>query len=117
MPLKIKWNDHRVRGTATALLLISRDLIARGEGLENLVAAALAEYRDDPAGYKMNKEEWPEVRAMGPLKKPAQISAYTRLTTAVEAVLKKIEQNQRQSNSLVELDNYFVACLRDFHVR
>ncbi len=116
MALNIKWNDDRVRGTATALLLIARDRLARGESGENLIADALADYRDDPAGYKLAKADWPDVREMGALKKASHIARYRALLAAVDTLLAKIERNKRQSNSLTELDNYFVACLRDVGV-
>lgn len=116
MALNIKWNDDRVRGTATALLLISRDRLMRGESSEDLIAEALAEYRADPAGYKLAKADWPDVRDTSPLKKASHIARYQALLAAVDALLVKIERNKRQSNSLTELDNYFVACLQDVGV-
>ena len=44
MLLKIKWNDDRVRGATTAILLIGRARLARGQ-TENLIADALAEVK------------------------------------------------------------------------
>src|SRR6478736_6062704 len=58
MALKIKGSDDRVRGAITAILLVGRARLARGER-ENLVPAALAEYRADPEGYKLGKRTWP----------------------------------------------------------
>jgi hypothetical protein len=116
MALNIKWNDDRVRGTATALLLISRNRLVRGESAEDLIAEALAEYRADPAAYKLAKADWPDVRDTSPLKKAAHIARYQALLPAVDALLAKIERNKRQSNSLTELDNYFLACLKDVGV-
>jgi len=113
MALNIKWNDDRVRGTATALLLIARDRLARGEASGTLIADALAEYRADPAGYKLAKADWPEIRDLAPLKKGAHRARYAALLAAMDTLLARIERNKRQSNSLTELDNYLVACLKD----
>lgn len=112
MGLKIKWNDDRVRGAATAILLISRDRLHRGE-TDDLVRASLAEYRADPEGYKERKATWPDARELGPLVKPAQVAHYKNLISAVDAVLRRMEQGRRQSNSLLELDNHLVASLRN----
>ncbi len=112
MGLKIKWNDDRVRGATTALLLIGRDRLFRGD-TDDLVQASLTDYRDDPERYKQNKAAWADVQELGPLKKPAHIAYYRNLLSAVEALQKRMEQNKRQSNSLLELDNYLIASLRD----
>lgn len=112
MGLKIKWNDDRVRGAATAILLISRDLLQHGE-TEDLIQSALNEYRADPEGYKMRKAAWPDARETAPLTKPTHIAYYRNLITAVDALLRKMEQGKRQSNSLLELDNYLIASLRN----
>jgi hypothetical protein len=114
MGLKIKWNDDRVKGAATAILLIGRDRLCRGD-MENLVEAALAEYRADPDGYKQNKTRWADARELGPLKKASQIAYYKNLIAAVDELLKRMAQIKRQSNSLLELDNYLIASLA--HVR
>jgi len=112
MALKIKWNDDRVRGATTAILLISRDRLQRGE-TEDLIAAALAEYRADPEGYKVRKAVWAGPKELGPLTKPAHVAYYRNLCAATEALLQRMEQNKRQSNSLLELDNYLIASLRN----
>ena len=112
MGLKIKWNDDRVRAATTAVLLIGRDRLARGQA-DDLVAAALADYRADPEGYKANKAGWADVRDTGPLTKPAQLARYRNLHLAVDALLQKMAANKRQSNSLLELDNYLIASLQD----
>ena len=78
MQLKIKWNDDRVRGATTAILLIGRARIARGQ-TENLIADALAEYRDDPAGYKANKAAWPAAQELGPVTKSIHVERYQKL--------------------------------------
>jgi uncharacterized membrane protein YccC len=95
-------------------LLIGRDRLARGE-TPDLVAASLAEYREDPEGYKARKAAWADVREPGPLKKPAAVAQYRNLVAAVDALLLKMAANKRQSNSLLELDNYLVASLRNVH--
>jgi hypothetical protein len=110
MGLKIKWNDDRVRGAITAVLLVGRARLARGE-TEDVVPAALAEYRADPAGYKENKRDWPEVRALGPLTKPAHVAYYQNLLAATDRLSAKLAQSKIQFNSLLELDNYLAASL------
>ena len=110
MGLKIKWNDDRVRGTATALLLIARDRLSRGD-TEHLLQASLTDYRRDPAGYKDNKAAWPDVNDVGPLKNPQHVEYYKNLLSAVDALLKKFVQGKRQFNSLLELDNFLVFTL------
>ncbi len=107
MGSKIKWNDDRVRGTATALLLISRDRIARGK-TSNLVESVLAELRTDPEGYKENRKTWPEVRDVTLLRDPAKVARYQALLAAVDRTLGKWTDSKRQFNSLTELDNALV---------
>ncbi|MDP1580557.1 MAG: hypothetical protein Q8M02_09780 [Candidatus Didemnitutus sp.] len=112
MPLKIKWNDDRVRGATTALLLITRDRLARG-ATEDLIAAALADYREDPAGYKLLKATWPPTHDCGPLKQVAHKSYYQNLLSAIDRLLAKIEKSKLQFSSLRELDNWLIASLRN----
>ena len=112
MALKIKWNDDRVRAAATAILLISRDRLARGKK-DDLVRRSLADFRNDPETYKANKVHWPDARDLGPLTNPHQVAHYKNLLSAVDALLRKMTENKRQSNSLLELDNYLVACLEN----
>ena len=112
MGLKIKWNDDRVRGALTAILLIGRDRLHRGE-TEDLIQASLHEYRADPAGFKIRKAAWADARESGPLTKPAHLAYYRNLLLATDALLKKMEQGKRQSNSLLELDNYLIASLKN----
>jgi len=113
MGLKIKCNDDRLRGTTTAILLICRDRLFRGE-TENLIQTAVREYRADPKGYKENKAVWPDVKELGPLVKPAQVTYYEDLLSAVDDLLKKWTQAKRQFNSLLELDNALVERLPKF---
>ena len=112
MRLKIKWNDDRVRGATTAILLIGRDRLSRGKTTD-LVEASLAEYRDDPEGYKANKAAWADPKELGPLTKPQHVAYYKNLILAIDAVLQKMTQGKRQFNSLLELDNALVAYLKD----
>lgn len=113
MALKIKWSDDRVKGTVTALLLLSRDRLARGE-TEDLIAAALADYRADPDGYKENKRAWPDAREAGPLQKPAHLDYYRQLIADTGRLVAKWTQAKRQFNSLLELDNALVASLGSY---
>jgi len=110
MALKIKWNDDRVRATVTALLLITRDRLARGE-TEDLIAASLAEYRADPENYKEKKKTWPDARELGPLTKPKHVEYYLELIAATDRLTAKWTQAKRQFNSLLELDNALIEQL------
>ncbi|MEY4941341.1 MAG: hypothetical protein RIQ93_3076 [Verrucomicrobiota bacterium] len=111
MALKIKWNDDRVRGTATALLLILRDRLGRGK-TDDLIQASLTAYRDDPAGYKADKVEWAGVNENGPLKNPLHVAYYQKLVACVENLIRKMVEGKRRFNSLSELDNFLVFSLR-----
>jgi hypothetical protein len=111
MGLKIKWNDDRVRGTTTALLLICRDRLSRGV-TDDLIAESLADYRNDPDGYKENKAAWPDMNDVSLLKNPHHVAYYKNLLLAVDGLIKKFNQAKRQFNSLTELDNYLVFTLQ-----
>jgi len=110
MGLKIKWNDDRVRGTTTALLLIARDRLRRGE-TDDLIAAALAEYRSDPATYKANKATWPAVNDLGVLKNPSHAAYYQKLVATADRLVGKMVGGKRLFNSLTELDNFLIFTL------
>ena len=112
MGLKIKWNDDRVRGATTALLLISRDRLSRGE-TDDLIQASFAEYRADPNAYKKNKATWAAVNESGPLTNPQHVVYYQKLLSSVDALLKKLAEGKRQFNSLTELDNFLIVALRN----
>ena len=112
MALKIKWNDDRVREATTAILLISRDRLRRGL-TEDLIQASLDDYRADPAGFKENRTAWAAVKEIGPLRNPEHVAYYKNLVLAVDALLIRMARIKRQSNSLLELDNYLVASLRN----
>ena len=107
MALKIKWNDDRVRGATTAILLIGRDRLARGQTAD-LIRASLAEYRADPEGYKQSRKTWPDVRELGPLSKPSRVAYYQDLTARIDRLTENWTQAKRQFNSLLELDNALV---------
>jgi hypothetical protein len=110
MGLKIKWSDDRVRGTMTAILLISRARLARGE-TSDLIAESLVEYRADAEFYKMNKATWLAPTDLSPLSKPAQIAYYQALLAAMDRLGVKLTQSKIQFNSLLELDNWLIASL------
>ncbi len=112
MGLKIKWSDDRVRGATTAILLISRARLLRGE-TEDLVASSLAEYREDPELYKANKAKWPDAKELGGLKNPQHVIWYRKLQAAIDGQFLKMAQAKRQFNSLLELDNWLIAVLKD----
>lgn len=113
MRLKIKWNDDRVRGATTAVLLISRDRLIRGESQADMIEASLAEYRADPEGYKDMKRAWADPLEPGPLTKPLHLAYYRNLIAATTALTQKWTQAKRQFNSLLELDNALVENLRN----
>lgn len=110
MRLKIKWNDDRVSGATTAILLIGRDRLFRGQ-TANLIQASLAEFRSDPAGYKQRTRTWADPREIGPLTNPAHVTYYRNLISASDGLMKKVTQEKRQFNSLLELDNFLVSSL------
>ncbi len=112
MGLKIKWNDDRVRDTTTALLIICRDRLSRGF-TEDLIAASLADYRNDHGGYRENKAAWPAVNDVALLNNPQHVAYYKQLLLAVDGLLGKFIQGKRQFNSLTELDNYLVFTLQN----
>ena len=111
MGLKIKWNDDRVRGATTAILLIGRDRLRRG-ATNDLIQSALAEYRDDPDGYKASKATWADVKEIGPLKNPQHVAYYKSLIAAIDGLAAKMAKQKTQFNSLLELDNWLVASLQ-----
>ena len=112
MGLKIKWNDDRVRGATTAILLIGRDRLSCGKTAD-LIQNSLADYRDDPEGYKANKATWADARDLGPLTKPQHVEYYKSLISAIDRLMEKMEHAKRQFNSLLELDNALVAYLKN----
>jgi hypothetical protein len=114
MGLKIKWNDDRVRGATTALLLIGRDRLSRGETAD-LIQASLAVYRQDPVGYKEDKATWVDVKELGPLTNPLHAAYYQKLLLAVERIVQKMVEGKRQFNSLAELDNFLIFTLGRVH--
>ena len=107
MASKIKWNDDRVRATATAVLLICRDRIARGKTGKQ-VESALDQFRMDPDGFKESRKTWPDVRDVRALGDPAKVARYQALLDAVDRTLAKWTDSKRQFNSLTELDNALV---------
>ena len=111
MALKIKWNDDRVQGAAAAILLLGRERLARGESAD-LVRVALAEYRADPAGYKLRKAAAARAGEPAPLKNPRHAAYYRELVADVGRLTQKWTEARRQFNSLLELDNALSAQLK-----
>jgi hypothetical protein len=113
MALKIKANDYRIRATITAMLLLARDRLARGETAD-LLAEALRDYREDPDAYKEAhpRRDRDAVRETGPLKSAKAIAYYQKLVADAEALAEKFARNKRQFNSLTELDNFLAFTLR-----
>jgi hypothetical protein len=112
MAMKIKWNDDRVRETATALLLISRDRLRRG-ATNDLIKQSLDDFRRDPARYKANRAAWAPAAENGPLTIPRDLEYYAKLRATVGRLMEKMVQGKRQFNSLSELDNFLVFTLDD----
>ena len=112
MTLKIKWNDDRVRGATTAILLIGRDRLHCGETAD-LILASLVDYRADPERYKRNKAAWVDAKELGPLTNPRHVAYFRNLISAIAQLHEKITRSKRQFNSLLELDNFLVASLRN----
>ena len=94
----------------TAILLLSRDRLARGKNVR-LMALALADYRADPEGYKQSKKTWPDARELGPLSNAKHVAAYQKLIADTDRLHAKWTQARRQFNSLLELDNALVEQL------
>jgi len=115
MALKIKWNDDRIRATAAALLLLSRERLIRKQ-TSGLIEAALADYRADPEGFKAAhvKRDLAAAKELGALKHPQHVEYYRKLVADVERQLAKFEKNKRQFNSLAELDNFWVLTLNSY---
>lgn len=112
MALKIKWNDDRVRGATTAILLIGRERINRGE-MDDLIKASLADFRADPYAYKVNKATWADAKELGPLTNRNHVATYHNLLGAIDRLTLKMQQSKLQFNSLLELDNWLIASLRN----
>jgi hypothetical protein len=115
MALKIKWNDDRIKGAATAVLLITRDRLAQGHW-GGLITAALEEYRHDYDGYKATypKRDLAAAKDASILTDSGRRAHYERLLAAVEVLLARLERNKTQFSSLKELDNYLALNLRSF---
>jgi hypothetical protein len=115
MSLKIKWNDDRVKGAATAVLLITRSRLAQGHW-GGLIQAALVEYREDHEGYKAGHPS----RTLAAAKDSSGLADaqrrefYEKLVAAVEALLARVERNRTRFSSLTELDNYLALQLKGF---
>jgi len=62
---------------------------------------------------RTNKAAWPAARELRPLTNPHHVAHYQHLLAVVSALLRKMAESKRQSNSLRELDNYLVACLEN----
>jgi hypothetical protein len=115
MALKIKWNDDRIKGAATAVLLITRERLSQGHW-GGLITAALEEYRDDYEGYKAThpKRDLATAKDASMLTNAQRKEFYQRLVAAVDVLLARLERNKTQFNSLTELDNYLALNLRGF---
>jgi len=115
MSLKIKWNDDRIRGAATAVLLLSRDRLLRKE-TTGLVQNALDVFRHDLDAYKSAHpiRTLAAAKDVGAFKDAYHREAYEKLLAAVESLLGRLEKNHTQFNSLTELDNYLIFNLRTF---
>lgn len=115
MSLKIKWNDDRVEGAATAVVLITRFRLAQGHW-GGLIQASLVEYREDYEGYKARHP----TRTLAAAKDSSGLvnaqrrEFYEKLVAAVETLLARVERNRTRFSSLIELDNYLASQLKSF---
>jgi len=115
MGVKIKANDDRIKMAAVAVLLLTRDRMARAQA-GGLITAALTDFREDYEGYKHDHpvRTMAEAKDGSMLTNAARRSDYLKLVAAVEALLARIERNGTQFSSLLELDNFLAFNLRSF---
>ncbi len=115
MGVKIKANDDRIKAVATAVLLLTRDRMARAQA-GGLITAALDAFRNDYDGYKADhpKRSLAVAKETSTLTNAARRESYLKLVAAVEALLARIEKNKTEFSSLRELDNFFAFNLRAF---
>ena len=115
MGVKIKANDDRIKAAAVAVLLLSRDRMARAQS-GGLITAALTEFRDDYAGYKNDHPQrtMAEAKDGSMLTNAARRADYLKLVAAVETILARIERNKTEFSSLLELDNFLAFNLKAF---
>jgi hypothetical protein len=102
-----------VKGAATAILLLGRERLARGETAD-LIRAALAEYRADPADCRLKQAAAAQAGEPAPLKNPRHAAYYRELAADVGRLTQKWTDAKRQFNSLLELDNALIAQLKNF---
>lgn len=115
MGVKIKSNDDRVKAAAIAVMLLSRDRLARAQPA-GMITAALEEFREDYPGYKNDhpKRDMVEAKDASALTNAARREDYLKLVAAVESLLARIDKNKTEFSSLLELDNYLAFNLRAF---
>lgn len=115
MGVKIKANDDRIKAAAIAVLLLSRDRLARAQ-TGGLITTALDEFRNDYDGYKADhpKRDLSAAKDASALTNAARRADYLKLVAAVETLLARIERNRTEFNSLLELDNYLAFNLKAF---
>ena len=115
MAVKIKSNDDRVKAAAIAVLLLSRDRLARAQP-GGMITAALDEFRNDYEGYKHDhpKRDMEEAKDAEALTNAARREDYLQLVAAVEALLARIAKNRTEFSSLLELDNFLAFNLKAF---
>lgn len=115
MGVKIKSNDDRIKAAAVAVLLLSRDRMARAQS-GGLITAALAEFRNDYDSYKHDHplRTLAAAKDASALTNAARREDYLKLVAAVEALLARIEKNRTEFSSLLELDNYLAFNLKAF---
>jgi len=115
MAAKIKANDDRIQVAAIAVLLLSRERMARAQ-VFGLITPSLEDFRNDYAGYKANFPHRTMTEAKDPsaLTNVARQKTYLKLVVAMETVLARIARKKTQFSSLSELDNYLAASLKAF---
>ncbi len=115
MPAKIKFNDDRIQAAAIAVLLLSRERMARAQAF-GLITPSLEDFRDDYASYKaaFPDRTLEAAKDGGPITNAARRKDYLKLVAAMQTVLARIARNKTQFNSLRELDNYLASSLEAF---
>lgn len=115
MGAKIKANDDRIQTAAIAVLLLSRERMARAQAF-GFITTSLHEFRNDYEGYKLTHpiRTMAEAKDETALTNQARRKSYLKLVQAMETVLARIARNKTQFSSLTELDNYLASSLKTF---
>ena len=116
MGAKIKANDDRIQIAAVAVLLLVRERMRRGQ-TGDVITTALAEFRADYAGYKMNhpRRTFADAKDASSLTDASLRARYLKLSAAMDTLLGRIARHKTEFSSLLELDNYLALHLKTFN--